>query len=127
MTARRFWRNYCATLCIAHLGAEEHAELAKAAHELARYQSDVTDIYRAATYFLRCAGMLDKDASLSGDRRSELLEVYGAQAVQLLREPGLKRRLTRQLLETDEVLSPLRPRADFQKLLAELDENAGRP
>jgi hypothetical protein len=126
-TARRFWRNCWATSCIAHLGAEEHGELAKAAHELARLQFDVVDSYRAATYLCQCATLVDKDASLTPDQRLELSEKYRAQAVELLREPGLTRRLTRQLIESDEALALLRTRPDFQKLLAELDERSDQP
>ncbi len=126
-TARRFWRNWCWTLCDAHLGLGDHAELARAARELAALDFETDDLYRAACYLSRGVSLADLDATLAPDRRLELSEKYGAEAVGLLSQQIRRGRGDRQQMKSDDALAPLRLRPDFKGLLAELEGNPTVP
>lgn len=119
--ARQFWRNCCWNMCGAHLGLMDHAELAKAAHELAAFNFEPIDAYRAAGYLSHGVSVAGKDPALSNEQRLELTEKYGSQAVELLRKLDRSVQRNRQQLETDVSLAPLKTRADFKQLLADLD------
>ena len=88
-------------------------DLARAAYEPA------ADAYKAACIFARCILLADKDSKLSASRRTDLADSYANRAMAALhqavtagyKDAGIKK---------DKDLDPLRPRADFQKLLADL-------
>jgi tetratricopeptide (TPR) repeat protein len=115
---RPFLRNHCTTLAETLIQLGQHARAARAAAELPdlypdRWQEPV----RAAGYLARCAALAAKDTTLPEDRRKELVEAHGHQAVALLRRALGKGWNDRTALK-DPVFEPLRSRDDFQKLLA---------
>jgi hypothetical protein len=66
------------------------------------------------------------DASLSEEKRQELLQVYGGQAVQFLRAAIERGSLDAERLQMDPGLAPLRTRQDFQDLGNEARKSTAR-
>jgi tetratricopeptide (TPR) repeat protein/serine/threonine protein kinase len=119
-------RNHYWNLAEALLGRAEHGKAARVAAELPGLYPDAwQDSVRAAGYLYRCAALAAKDTALPGDRRKELVEAYGHQAVALLRR-ALDRGWEDVTAVKAPVFEPLRGRDDFQKLLA-TRERKGKP
>jgi hypothetical protein len=96
---------------------KQPAKIAAAADLLAANARGATDLYNAACGYALCVPLTDEP---------EMKEAYATGAVQLLRRTiaqGYKNAIQ---LKKDADLDALRPRADFKKLLAEL-EAATRP
>src|SRR5262249_52165910 len=118
---------HCRVLAEALVRLRDHAAAARAAAEMPRPSPPDESADRfAAGILARCIPLAEQDATLAVEIRAELARVYGDQAMALLRQgvrrgpgPGLDR------LKADPNLAPLRPRADFQKLVRELEEAAG--
>jgi hypothetical protein len=106
----------------------DHGAAARAAAELPRYFPTHEPAYRqAAGYLARCVPLAERDQTLPVPAREELARSYGDQAMALLRQGLLHEPNPRaERLKTDPRLAPLRPRADFQKLVKGL-EQAARP
>jgi len=71
----------------------------------------------------RCIPLAEQDSTLPAEKRNELVKVYGDQAINRLRDVcqrGSRKCLDQ--LKADSNLASLRPRADFQKLLRDLEE-----
>jgi tetratricopeptide (TPR) repeat protein len=105
---------------LAHLG--EHARAAAAVEELAALtRVSAACLYDLAGTYSLCAAAADKDGNLAPAERNQTAEKYAAQAVALLRRAvqagfeGLAQ------AKKDTALDPLRRRADFKQLLAELE------
>jgi serine/threonine protein kinase/tetratricopeptide (TPR) repeat protein len=81
-------------------------------------------LYDAACVYSVAGAALGKDPALSERERQELADRYARQAVGLLLRAAdadfFKKFANRKLLKTDKDLDPLRPRADFRKLLPDL-------
>jgi tetratricopeptide (TPR) repeat protein len=96
----------------------EHAAAARAAASLAAFASTTgKEQYRAAVLMAGCVSVVKKDAKLTEEKRQELVQVYGGQAVQFLRVAVERGRLNPGQLQKDPSLAPLRTRQDFQKLV----------
>jgi hypothetical protein len=98
--------------------AEAIGQFLQAAVELPR------DAYNSACLFAGCARLAATDDRLSERERKERSSAYGDRALAALRQAidrGYKD-LAKMTKDTD--LEPLRARADFQKLLAELEAKA---
>jgi tetratricopeptide (TPR) repeat protein len=103
----------------------DHAAAAELAGELPRHLPPAEAVYRSVAGLLaRCVPLAEQDRALPAEKRVALAEAYGAQAVALLRQglrhgpgPGAER------LKADPALAPLRPRADFQQLIREVEES----
>jgi eukaryotic-like serine/threonine-protein kinase len=105
----------------------DHAAAAQAAAEMPRPSGpDERVDHFAAGVLARCIPLAEQDSTLAVEKREALARAYGDQAMALLRQgfrrgsgPGLDR------LKVDPNLAPLRPRADFQKLVRDLEDAAG--
>ena len=100
-----------------------HREAARVAGELTRIQpEDSNDAYDAACYVSLCVPLAEKDAELPESQRQVVAERYADRAVDLLREAIRKGYTNAGHMKKDQHLDPLRRRADFKKLLADLEE-----
>jgi tetratricopeptide (TPR) repeat protein/predicted Ser/Thr protein kinase len=123
---KEVFRDHRQLLAVLRLQVGDHASAAEAAAELARVAPEpAKDAYNAASFFSRCIMLAEKDRQLSEARRQELAKSYGDQAVQTLRQALAKGYKDIAHLQKDKDLDPLRPRPDFQKLLAGLEN--GKP
>jgi thiol-disulfide isomerase/thioredoxin/tRNA A-37 threonylcarbamoyl transferase component Bud32 len=99
-----------------------HAEmLALGRAQAAAGLDEPRDNYNAACIIAEAAGSAPLQSALPEAERARLAESYGSEAVQFLRkafECGYK---NRDLLDSDPDLDPLRHRADFLDLMADLD------
>jgi tetratricopeptide (TPR) repeat protein/serine/threonine protein kinase len=77
--------------------------------------------YDAACFQARCMPLVQTDANLSEDKRTELVRAHGDRAVEFLRQAILNGYQNAGHIKKDKDLDPLRSRADFQKLLAQLE------
>jgi serine/threonine-protein kinase len=105
----------------------DHAAAARAAAEKPRPTGPDESADRFwAGILARCIPLAEQDSALTAEKRAALAKSYGDQAVALLRQAsqrGSRPNLDR--LKADPNLTPLRPRADFQELIRDLDEAAG--
>jgi serine/threonine protein kinase/tetratricopeptide (TPR) repeat protein len=106
----------------AHL---KHDELARIAEEFPRLFPDLEDeCVRAAWYLCRCTSEVQKDDELPEEERSRLAQRYSDRAVEMLRQAIAKGNKDVNRFKTEPVFAPLRSRADFQELVAELERKA---
>jgi tetratricopeptide (TPR) repeat protein len=102
----------------------DHGAAVQAAAELPKTFPTQESAYRQAARLLaRCVPLAEQDETLPVEKSQELTKAYGDQAITLLRQgllhgpgPGAGQ------LKNDPYLASLRPRADFQKLVAESEE-----
>jgi len=118
---REFLSNHYAVLADVQVRRGQHAAAAASATELAGVRADNEDAYDAAAIFARCAPLAEQDQALAEDKRHELAQGYGRQAVVLLREAFARGYQDLEHLQKDDDLASLRIRPDFQMLLAELE------
>jgi WD40 repeat protein len=98
-----------------------HADAATAAAQLPTIDPNQPDGYvRAAECLAGCMSLAENDARLPPEKRKELADRYGAQAGALLRQALAKGYRDSTRLRKDSAFDPLRARADFRQLLAEL-------
>jgi serine/threonine protein kinase/tetratricopeptide (TPR) repeat protein len=101
---------------------EDHAEAAKALTELHRFvPAGWPDFSKAAALLARCMPLAARDSGVPESRRKEVVQAYGDQAMELLREAAAAGYKDTEYLKTAADFSSLRPRADFKKLLADLE------
>jgi hypothetical protein len=122
---RALARHYrCLAEAVVRLG--DHAAAARAARETPRTSGpDEWDRFWAGI-LARCIPLAEQDSTLAAEESEALARAYGDEAMALLRQgsrrgsgPGSDR------LKADPNLAPLRQRADFQKLVRDLDGAAG--
>jgi serine/threonine protein kinase/tetratricopeptide (TPR) repeat protein len=124
-TYRSFLRNHYVGLAAVLVRLGEHTEAARTSAEAPKLFPDGWQEYRqAAAILCQCSGLAEKDAALPEGQRQAVARGYADQAVGLLRQAVTRGYKDRDDLQKDPVLSPLRSRADFQKLLAELEAGA---
>jgi serine/threonine-protein kinase len=105
----------------------EHATAAGAAADLARIAVEpANDAYKAACFFARCMALAEQENKLSDARRKQLTQSYGERAVAVLRQALANGYKDIAHLQKDKDLDALRPRDDFQKLLADLEKETGK-
>jgi serine/threonine protein kinase/tetratricopeptide (TPR) repeat protein len=121
-TYRQFLRNHYAHLAETLVRLGEHREAARVAEELSEVSGNPADSYDAACYLARCVPMAEKDAARALGNSKELAQSYADRAVQLLGEAIQRGWKDANRIRKDSALGPLRQRADFQKLLADLQE-----
>jgi serine/threonine-protein kinase len=105
----------------------DHGAAVQAAAELPKtFPTQESAYYQATRLLARCVPLAHQDQTLPEEKREVLAKTYGDQAMAMLRQgllhgpgPGAGQ------LKKDPYLAPLRPRADFQKLVAELEEAPG--
>ena len=114
-------------LAEAQLRLGDHAAAARAAAEMPRPSPPDERADRfAAGVLARCIPLAERDSALPAEKREALARAYGNQAMALVRQ-GSRRGAGAGLdrLKSDPNLAPLRRRADFQKLVRDLEEAAG--
>jgi tetratricopeptide (TPR) repeat protein len=122
---RQFYRNnrWVQTLTLLSLG--DHRAASATAEELAKAALDPTsDTYNAACHLALCVPLAEKDDKLDEAERKKLVQQYRERAMQLLGQAVQNGFKDVQHLKTDPDLVPLRARADFQKLVAELEKKS---
>jgi serine/threonine protein kinase/Flp pilus assembly protein TadD len=103
----------------------EHREAAKVAAAQARAFPNHWSGYRDAAVLLAgCMALAANDAQLSEDGRRALAQDYASQAVNMLRQALAQGYKDAGEMKNTPAFAPLRARADFQKLLAELEDSA---
>src|SRR5262249_54305249 len=124
-TYRLFFRNnrWVLAECLVELG--DHGATSRAGEQWIKSAVDAkTDNYNAARCLARCVSAAQKDKELTGVQRQELVEKYSERAVALLKQAIVNGFQDVEAMKKDQVLAPLRERADFKKLLADLEGNA---
>jgi tetratricopeptide (TPR) repeat protein len=109
-------------LAARELVRQNHVEAAAVAAEMARSpHGDMWVVYDAACVLSLCVPLAERDDGLAEVRRKALAASYSDQALSLLRKAIEKGYHNVAHIKTDPDLAPLRPRAEFQKLLAEME------
>ncbi len=103
----------------------DHAQAALCAEEMAGEEGlTPVDVYNVACVYSRCSEAAGKDTRLPPAGRTELREHYAGRAVETLRQAVARGFQNVVAIQTETDFIPLRQRADFKKLLQELE---GRP
>ncbi|HVK12059.1 MAG TPA: serine/threonine-protein kinase [Gemmataceae bacterium] len=109
------------------LGLNDHAAAAAAAREFLDVAYDPPrDAYTAAGLLAGCVRLAALDVRLTEAKRQESATAYGDRALAALRQAVDKGAKELAQMAKDSSLDPLRARADFQKLLAEVNAK-GKP
>jgi tetratricopeptide (TPR) repeat protein/tRNA A-37 threonylcarbamoyl transferase component Bud32 len=120
---RAFFRNNSRALADTCLHLGDHAAAAAAADRLAGVGVDPPhDLYDAAGFLARCAQLAAKDDKLPAARRQELAKAHADRALAALRQAVARGYKDVAHLKKDPDLDPLRDRADFRRLLADLEK-----
>jgi serine/threonine-protein kinase len=110
---------------LADLG--EHAAAVESTKPLVRYAyRPGGDIYDAACIVSRCVFLAEKDEALPEARRRELARSYADRAMELLSQAIANGYNDAAHIKDDKDLEALRGRADFQKLLQDLESKTKR-
>jgi serine/threonine protein kinase/tetratricopeptide (TPR) repeat protein len=116
---RWFYRNNRRDLAANLLDLGDHAAAAVAAEELVRAAFEPgPDLYSAAGFLARAASAAENDGRLPADQRRQSAQAFADRAVALLRQAAAQGYREEKRLQEDKALDPLRPRPDFQELLA---------
>jgi tetratricopeptide (TPR) repeat protein/tRNA A-37 threonylcarbamoyl transferase component Bud32 len=113
---------YLAEAC---LGSGDTAAAVQAALELRRVQPDAS--YQAACLLARCTAAVEKNGDLPEDKRRELTQRYGGQAVEFLREALRKTVHNLSEIQENSDLAILRDRPDYRSLVAEMKKKSDEP
>jgi serine/threonine-protein kinase len=122
---REFFRNNRVGLAETLVELGEHAAAANTADQLIQAAVDPAgDFYDAACIFARCSSLAERDSALSELQRKEQVQAYADRAMTTLQQAVQKGYKNAAHMKKDGDLDPLRSRADFQKLLTELEARA---
>jgi serine/threonine protein kinase/tetratricopeptide (TPR) repeat protein len=105
----------------------DHAEAVAGAEALAE-QPDLTSghLYDLCCTYSQCSAAADRDGKLSAAERARLKVRYANRAIDFLRRAIAASWQNPEQLKSDPDIDPLRARADFRKLLAELEAKADK-
>jgi tetratricopeptide (TPR) repeat protein len=121
-TCRQFYRNHLSVLTGVQAGLLEQADAVRTAEARRDLGWNApADAYDAACLLSQCVPIVAQHAQLDAQRRNEAARFYGDAAMGLLRDAVGKGYKDGMHLRKDTALDPLRQRADFQKLVAELE------
>jgi tetratricopeptide (TPR) repeat protein len=119
---REFLSNHFAVLADVQVRREQYPAAVESAVELAGLRKEnAEDAYDAACIWARCVPLAEQDQKSADDKRRELAQRYGDQAMTLLREAMTRGYKDVEHMKQDDDLASLRKRADFQKALAEME------
>jgi tetratricopeptide (TPR) repeat protein/tRNA A-37 threonylcarbamoyl transferase component Bud32 len=120
--ARQFLYNHYYNLADILVQQGEHAEAVRVAAESVRVFPDRGQNQAYAAWFVaRCMPLAENDAGLPGEKRKELVQVYADQAMRYLRDGVAKGGVDAGFVMGNLEFEPLRARADYKALLAELE------
>jgi hypothetical protein len=121
-TYRRFYRNHLGVLTMVHAGLLEQADAVRTAETCRDLGWDApATACDAACFLSQCIPIVAKHDKLDDKQRQEAAQFYGDAAIKILREAVSKGFKDVAHMKKDTDLDPLRQRADFQKLVAELE------
>jgi tetratricopeptide (TPR) repeat protein len=121
-TYRQFYRNHLRALTTTHAFLLEQADAVRTAETRRDLGWDApADAYDAACSLSRCVSIVAQHDKLDDKQRKEAAQFYGDAAMKLLREAVRMGYQDVPHLKKDAALAPLRPREDFQQLVAELE------
>jgi tetratricopeptide (TPR) repeat protein len=104
-----------------------HAEVARVAEKLSGvFPENPAGWYEAGGFLAQCATLAQKAPALGDGERHELTRRYADQAMQMLRAALAKGFRDVEHLKQNQGLDPLRSRADFKELLAQLEAKASK-
>jgi serine/threonine protein kinase len=119
---RYFYRSHLSGLTAVHAGLLEQEDAVRTAETYRDVGWDPPgDAYAAALFLSRCIPIVAKHEKMDEKQRREAVQFYGDVAMKLLREAVSKGYKDVAHMKKDVDLGPLRPREDFQKLIAELE------
>jgi thiol-disulfide isomerase/thioredoxin/tRNA A-37 threonylcarbamoyl transferase component Bud32 len=102
-----------------------HEEIRRLAAELALdFPADPNDLYNAACFLANASELAGRDRGLPGAEQRHLADSYARQAVELLQRSVRAGFNDLAHLNEDPDLTPLRERADFRALVADLERRA---
>jgi tetratricopeptide (TPR) repeat protein len=120
---REFYYTNRSTLTITLAGLGDHAKALKTAEQLSRLGWDpASDAYDAACALSLCVPLIEQDSQLTKAQRQEQAQAYTDRAMILLHQAVAQGYRDAAHMKKDKDLDSLRPRADFQKLLEELEK-----
>jgi peroxiredoxin/tetratricopeptide (TPR) repeat protein len=109
-------------------GWGRHDELARLAADLQQdFPDDMNELYNAACFLANAAKVAGAAAGVPPAERGRLADGYGRQAVGLLQKAVQAGYNERTHMDADSDLHPLRGRADFKAVLADLDKRRPAP
>jgi tetratricopeptide (TPR) repeat protein len=119
---REFLSNHIAVLADVQARRGLHTAAVESALELANHRKEnAEDAYDAACVIARCVPLAEQDPTIADDKRRELAQLYGEQAITLLRDAMTRGYKDVEHLKQDDDLASVRKRTDFQKLLTEME------
>lgn len=122
---RQYFRNHLLTLVQTNAGLRDEVGAKRAAEKLRDLGWDPPgNAYDAGCALSLCIPSIAKDDQLDAAKRQAAMQWYGDEALQMLHHAIAKGYKNTAQLKQDAKLDPLRQRADFKKLLAELEATA---
>jgi serine/threonine protein kinase/tetratricopeptide (TPR) repeat protein len=127
-TYRQFYRNNLAALVQASAGLADRTAARQVAQKLRDLAWDpATDAYDAACALARCIPIVaGAPKQKFKDDRDKRAAFYGDEAMSMLRDAVIKGFKGAARLKKDDDLAPLRGRADFKKLVAQLEAGTNK-
>jgi serine/threonine protein kinase/tetratricopeptide (TPR) repeat protein len=123
---RQFFRGNCQGLAQALIALGDHRAAAGAATELLQAAVDpARDAYNGACFLALCVPLAGKDKELTEAKRTQMARTYADRAMAALRQAVRAGYKDAAHMKKDTDLDPLRNRADFRKLLSDLEK--GKP
>jgi len=121
-TYRLLYRDHLAALTVAHAGLLEPEDAVRTAETCRDLGWDApTDAYNAARFLSLCIPVVAKHAKLNPTQRKDAVQFTATAAMKLLRDAVSKGYADVAHMKKDTGLDPLRQRADFRTLVAELE------
>jgi hypothetical protein len=119
---RQFYRHHLGVLTGVHTGLLEQEDAVRAAETCRDLGWNApADAYDAASFLSQSVYIVAQHDKLDDKQRREAVQFYGDAAMKLLRDAVSKGYKDVVHMKKDPDLAPLRPREDFQKLVAELE------
>ena len=119
---REFLSNHYAVLADAQVRQGQHRTATESAVAMSGVRPEhAEDAYDAGCLFARCVPLAQADQKIAEAQRLMLAQQYGDQAMMWLRAAIARGYNDVEHMKTDDDLTSLRQRPDFQKLLAELE------
>src|SRR5262249_50294455 len=119
---RQFYRHHLGMRTGVHAGLLEQEDAVRTAETCRDLGWDApAAAYPAACLLCQCVLIVARHDRLDAGQRKEAVQFYGGTAMKALRDAVSKGYRDAAHMKQDPHLAPLRPREDFQKLVAELE------